>query len=279
MQLRTFDDPGRFYDCVRPLLLGQEDRYNLLIGVALRCRDGEPFGDDPPWMACVEQDGRALVAALQTPPRALNLTDASGEQLEPIVRALLDSGRSLPGVVGPAETAERFARRWCQATGVELDLHMSQRVHRLETVQAPRTASGSMRRASPEDLPLARIWAHRFGIDCRLPEAQGSDPPERVLALDEGRLFFWDDPEPVSMAAWSRPTPRGVSIGYVYTPDDLRGRGYASSLVAALSQQLLDEGKAFCCLFTDVANPTSNKIYARIGYRPVGEFRHYLFRS
>jgi predicted GNAT family acetyltransferase len=68
-----------------------------------------------------------------------------------------------------------------------------------------------------------------------------------------------------------------VRVGPVYTPPDLRGRGYASGVVAALSQHALDQGAAACMLFTDVANPTSNKIYQRIGYRYVGDFTEYRF--
>jgi len=73
----------------------------------------------------------------------------------------------------------------------------------------------------------------------------------------------------VSMASFGGVTPNGVRIGPVYTPPELRGRGYASALVAGTSQQLLDGGKRFCFLFTDLANPTSNGVYQRLGYRPV----------
>jgi GNAT superfamily N-acetyltransferase len=279
MQIHLFDDPGSYYDRARSLLLAQEDRYSVLIGVAIRCRDGEAFGEEPPWMAVIEDAGRPRMAALQTPPHPLTLTDASGEELDLVVQCLLDSERTLPGVVGPDSAARGFAERWSQAVGVECELHMRQRLHRLDRVLVPGDAAGGMRPALPGDLPLACKWVHRFAIECRLPEAQDPEPPERVLAIDEGRLFLWENPEPVCMAAWTRPTPKGVSISAVYTPEAQRGRGYASSLVAALSQKMLDEGKDFCCLATDLANPTSNKIYARIGYRPVVDFPYYVFSS
>ena len=90
--------------------------------------------------------------------------------------------------------------------------------------------------------------------------------------IDSGRLFFWKDPEPVSMAGSAGPTPSGIRISAVYTPPGLRGRGYASAAVAALSQKMLDGGRRFCFLFTDLANPTSNSIYQKIGYQPVCDF-------
>ena len=63
----------------------------------------------------------------------------------------------------------------------------------------------------------------------------------------------------------------------MYTPPEARGRGYASALVAELTAALLASGRSFCCLFTDLANPTSNRIYERIGYRPVTDVDEYRF--
>ncbi|MCA9556723.1 MAG: GNAT family N-acetyltransferase, partial [Myxococcales bacterium] len=85
----------------------------------------------------------------------------------------------------------------------------------------------------------------------------------------QGVLWVWEDGEAVSMAAAVSPTPHGVRVNFVYTPPERRGRGYASACVAALSQAQLDAGRQFCFLYTDLANPTSNAIYQRIGYRPV----------
>ncbi len=80
------------------------------------------------------------------------------------------------------------------------------------------------------------------------------------------------------MAGSTRQSPRGASISWVYTPNAHRGRGYASNLVATLSQHFLDSGKEFCCLFTDQANPTSNKVYEALGFRPVIDFRRVVFQ-
>ena len=83
--------------------------------------------------------------------------------------------------------------------------------------------------------------------------------------LADGDYRIWEDGgEPVSYAARSRPTPTGMAINAVYTPKSLRGKGYATSCVAA--------GKRFCTLFADVKNPTANGIYQRLGFEPLGEF-------
>jgi hypothetical protein len=71
------------------------------------------------------------------------------------------------------------------------------------------------------------------------------------------------------MAVVTGRTLHGVRLGYVFTPRDRRRRGYAGALTAALSQHLLDQGARFCVLYTDLANPTSNALYPRVGYRPL----------
>jgi predicted GNAT family acetyltransferase len=81
------------------------------------------------------------------------------------------------------------------------------------------------------------------------------------------------------MAAHTGPTPNGVRVGAVYTPPELRGRGYASACTAAVTQRLLADGRRFCFLFTDLSNPTSNSIYQKIGYRPVCDVDQYRFSN
>lgn len=89
--------------------------------------------------------------------------------------------------------------------------------------------------------------------------------------LARERLFVWDDHGPASMVSLS-PIVAGVTrLGPVYTPPELRRRGYASSAVAAASRRALAEGGRRCALFTDLSNPTSNKIYDDVGYRRIAD--------
>ena len=90
--------------------------------------------------------------------------------------------------------------------------------------------------------------------------------------LADRLVWLWETQgAPVSMAVVQGPTPGGIRVGMVYTPPAQRGRGHASTLVAALSQQLLDAGRRACFLFTNLANPTSNGIYQQVGYVKVDE--------
>ncbi|MCA1588626.1 MAG: GNAT family N-acetyltransferase [Chloroflexi bacterium] len=107
------------------------------------------------------------------------------------------------------------------------------------------------------------------------------DPDAAAGRWIEGKIrtgYVWEDEgEVVSLVGTGGETPNGIRIGPVYTPPERRGRGYASSLTAAASQDQLERGRRFVFLFTDLSNPTSNKIYQAIGYRPVCDVDQYLF--
>jgi hypothetical protein len=128
---------------------------------------------------------------------------------------------------------------------------------------------GKFIQAQEKDLDLLTEWRVRFA------EAT-QDTIDRALArtrthekIREGRLYIWYDGQPVSKAWPSRPTLHGITVTGVYTPPEYRRRGYATSCVASLSRLLLAEGYQYCTLYTDLANPTSNSIYQKIGYRPI----------
>jgi uncharacterized protein len=114
-------------------------------------------------------------------------------------------------------------------------------------------------------------------------EAMGTPFGEELIrenaarSVEAGDVFVWEDNTLVSMATRNRPTRNGIAVSYVYTPPDQRRKGYACACVAALSQLLLDSGWKFCSLFTNLANPTSNRIYMNIGYKPVSDYSEYRF--
>lgn len=116
-----------------------------------------------------------------------------------------------------------------------------------------------------------------------LPEAPPLPDPvetaDRWISGTYRRLYLWEDAgQAVSLVGAGGETPNGIRIGPVFRPPELRSRGYATSLTAAASQDQLDRGRRFVFLFTDLANPTSNKIYQVIGYEPVCDMDQYRFR-
>jgi hypothetical protein len=137
-----------------------------------------------------------------------------------------------------------------------------------------------MRLATKEDRQLALDWSHAFereSLPADAPRGRIEANVDRRLASTTSVIALWEDEKPVSLAGFGGRTPHGVRIGPVYTPPGLRRRGYASALVAHLSQYLLDGESDFCFLYTDLANPTSNRIYQNVGYEFVAESADYAF--
>ena len=144
----------------------------------------------------------------------------------------------------------------------------------LAALEAP--PSGLLRSMDDSDENLIWEWMDGFVRDTGI-----SVPVERFVQslLNDRRFFLWDDNGPRSVVAAGRDTPHGACITAVYTPSEYRANGYASAAVAALSRQILVSGKQFCCLYTDLSNPTSNSIYAKIGYEPVRDDMELVFEQ
>ena len=111
----------------------------------------------------------------------------------------------------------------------------------------------------------------------------GIQPAELIdRRLDQpvlcGLLLWVVDGEPVSMAATARESKHTGVVAPVYTPPELRRNGYASAVTAAVTQKILDV-KPYAALYTDLANPTSNKIYQAIGYQHVCNHRMIEFND
>jgi hypothetical protein len=216
--------------------------------------------------------GAAVAAALRTPPQRLILAHTERlDALDMLAASLAAEGRTLPGVSGPRRAAEHFARVWAGQCGAQITPGMNLRIYELTAVQPLAAPSGLMRRASEADRPLLEVWFDAFHHEAS-PDPGPSNAPEvvsRWLTSPSRYLAVWDDGAPVAMAGATGPTPHGIRVGAVYTPPALRRRGYASALVAALSQHQLASGRRFCFLYTDLSNPTSNHIYQAIGYKPV----------
>ena len=185
----------------------------------------------------------------------------------------------LDGVTGPSRSADDFALAWSQLSRVEPTLGMRLRIHETRKVvesDLPAPA-GYFRPAAPADLTLLANWTEVFVSEARIPEPVDA---VRIVqdAITRGRLHVWEDDKPVSMAAWTGKTPSGVRINFVYTPRELRGKGYGTACVKALTKQQLDQGNSFCWLLTDLSSAASPNIFKRIGYWPVSDVSAYYLK-
>lgn len=219
--------------------------------------------------------GRVVAAALRTPPHPLLASVMSEEAAEALMSAWIPVDPECSGVVAVPEVARSVAAAWERRTGGTSSLTMAQALHVLDRVIAPaRPPAGRLRPARGDERELLVEWSLAFSRE----SGALIDPEEMVgRRLEQGLLHVWDDDGPVSFLAHNPAVAGVVRIGPVYTPPALRARGYASSAVAALSQAQLDAGARECCLFTDLANPTSNRIYAAVGYRSVAAWEQIGF--
>lgn len=279
MQLMRFTEAGAFARRAEPYLLEREAVHNLQLGLcSTLVSDPTRYAD--PLMALVEQEGEVLAVALRTPPFNLVLSEVRRpEAISLLVRELRGAGLELPGVLGPAAVSRSFAAQWQALAGQPNQPSMSMRIYQLDQVSPVGGVPGQLRMASAEDRDLLATWATDFNAEVfpHRPASDGGPLVDRLLAARDQGIYLWLDPAPVAMAAYTGPTPHGIRVALVYTPPDQRRRGYASALVAGMSQRMLDEGRRFCFLFTDLANPTSNHIYQEIGYQPVADYEEYRF--
>lgn len=278
-KLIRYDQAAAFLADVGEALYADAAVNNLMLGICERLVQDPSAYANPLFLAVGDQVGALLLAAVMTPPH--NLILAEGTNFEQGVGKLIDyllaNSIEIPGVIGPVDCAESFYNRWRAVSGKDGKVEMYQRVYELRQVRLPQLPSGFFRVARPEDAPLIASWMQAFEL-----EALNKDEPlkqewaERFIR--KGNAFIWEDHgQPVSMAIKNRPLKHSATVSGVYTPLEHRRQGYASALVARLSQHLLDMGYAFVTLFTDLENPTSNAIYQKIGYHPVIDFRSYKF--
>ena len=271
MEWIEWKDPNHFSDRVMKALLDEEAKNSLMIGVLNNVKQGiyETFHQ-----FTVEEDGELLAILQVTPPHPLHYIVVKTERsdLLPsfIIPHLLKEEVPFAEVVSERKQAERLGKLWRELTSGTSEMFMSQGLYRLDSVEDIDMAKGHMREATVADQAQLEAWYSAFEAESGLR----SSPPEKVkkavqTMLEREEAVFWEvDGQVVSCAKRARPTENGITVSFVYTSPDARGKGYARSLVADLSRQLL-ETKSFCVLYTDLTNPTSNKIYREVGYKQI----------
>ena len=263
MRIQHYRDTSLFLERARPYLLRAEAENGMLLAIGSRVLDEQCY------LVTLEEAGEVVGCAARTPPYGLVITRAGTEALDPLIVDVAAAYETLPSVLGPEPTASAFAERWAHLKGTSTRPIMRMRLFETRRVQAPSLPPpGHLRLGMESELSTLTAWVAAFH-----QEARTGNPvdPERTTRdqLANHELYVWDHHGPVSIAIYAGRTDRSARIGLAYTHPDHRGRGYASALVAGLTQQLLNEGLAFCCINTDLANPTTNKIYPAIGYHPV----------
>ena len=281
MQVERHGDAESFLADAGGFLMEREAEHNLILGLSGRLRVDPRIYGEAPYFAVAREGGGVVAATMRTPPHNLILSEVDDEAaLELLAADANNVFESLTGVVGPKAAVASMAQIWEARTGQPARLLLRQRTYCAEQAIEPEGAAGTMRPYEERDRELVLAWMDAF-VEEALPEAPPEDSArwlERRAADPDSGTMIWEEGEPVSMGGYGGQTPNGIRIGPIYTPPELRRRGYASALTAAMTRMLLDGGRRFCFLSTDLANPTSNSIYQRIGYRPVTDIDQWSFR-
>ena len=268
-------DPAVFFAAAAPLLVRDEAAAAAFASWVTALR-AHPVPGERAYLATFAQPG-ARGAALQRRDGPVVIESSDPEAAVAFARDLAEEWPRLQGVVGAPAAVAAFVETWRECTGRGHALRFRMRHHRLTDVAVVDVPPGAARVAEPRDA----VWLVGAQLSF-LAEVHVPDDAERIRGLvphriARGEYWVWDRGGPVALAGWSTAAPDSARIAPVYTDPAQRRLGYASALVAALAQTLLDGGRRRLFLVTDLANSTSNAIYARIGFRPLSDIHHVDF--
>ncbi|GAB3997297.1 GNAT family N-acetyltransferase [Nocardioides marmoraquaticus] len=290
--LHLTDDPAEALALATPLLRRDPLRSSV-VATTLR-RDvrrreaGEPApAGRPYWFAIVHEGDDPVgmvMRAAERPPHPLFVLATPERDLRALAQLLHARGEDVGAVNGVEPLAHHLAEEYAALAGRRVAVAMRTRLHRLGRLRPPAGVPGGLRPVRPDEVDLAAAWLDDFHRDVevqagREPRAGSpTDPREVLLRVREDRLWWWEDGEPVHVLGANPPAEGVARIAPVHTPAPLRGRGYAGAAVAALAERLAAQG-AEVCLFTDQANPVSNRLYERLGFEPVTDMVDLLLDS
>jgi predicted GNAT family acetyltransferase len=244
MQVASFEDPAEFERASWEWLIRESRRNNLILSILRRAVKSAEEARG--WL--VSSDRGLELALLQTQQRPPTLSDGSVEAAQHAARWLpLD----IPGIVGPSAVADAFAAEWSLRTSGSAHLHSEMTFCVLDRVEPFRAPGGSLRRATLADLDALVPLAIAAAKDMNLPavEQNPEDIEKRIRRNIAGnRQFLWMEGASIrAVAGYAESLENaGARIGMVYTPPELRGRGYGTAITGSLAQLLLDQGVSVC---------------------------------
>lgn len=277
MKLLELTNVEAFAARTNDFLMSREAEHCVQLGIVSALREDKPghrgHTVEQPLLWAVEDDaGGVCAVAMQSVVDRILISRGPVAAMHRIARRLHEIAWSGVQINGVVPSIESCVNEFTQRSGRAARRFMQVRIHQLDRVTPPRPAPGRMRPVTESDRDLLIRWTLAFArsVGDDVPDEEGPRMADTLITDQRGWLWELNN-QPVAMAAHSGWTPNGVRVNYVYTPEANRGNGYASNLVAQISQHHLNTGRKFLFLHTDLANPTSNSIYQKIGYRAVAD--------
>jgi ribosomal protein S18 acetylase RimI-like enzyme len=277
MHLTVHDSAAGFLTNAGAFLNASEAENSIVSISAARIISAPTRDDADTYLASIEDAGAVVAVALHSSAGGVLLTAGPAAGLTLLAADMAARGRAPKSMIGPLAACETFAHEWNGRTGQRHSLRFHLRHYELRSPPSVPRAPGHMRAPRPDEHDLLLGWQLAFIDEVRL-----SDEPakaQRVFArrLEQGMVRVWDNDGIVALAGYGDGGTDVARVAPVFTPPEHRRRNYASALVGELSRELFEQGKRAMFLTTDVANPTSNSIYRKIGYRPTADHYHFDF--
>lgn len=229
--------------------------------------------------ALARQDGMIVAVAAQVASGMVLLQ--APEYAAEVTRFVLGAtGQRLAGFFGSIAQVTA-ARTGLGLDGVRFakDTHEDLFALALAELRAPamlREGRASCRVADERDLELLVRWRADFRVavmkdanDAALPITSRRDIAD---LLPEGSLFILEAGEPVACCSFNARLPQAVNIGNVWTPEPMRGKGYARAVVAGALAIAEKSGVRTAVLATGRHNVAARSAYVSIGFERVGDY-------
>jgi predicted GNAT family acetyltransferase len=275
MKVILLSDAGEFLDRTRSFRSQEPYLTNVVGSTATSVAAGLRTYEKMSWWIVHDDAGAVCAMMMRTAPHNLVLSPMPLEAVDAAAAAVAVHDPEIPGLSGSKSLVESFLTKFGALSHQELrgKIERDLLVYVLGTLIAPRPGSGTWRVATSSEFDFLITWWSNFADDTGV-ERHGLEEGLRA-SLDAGRVYLWiDGDQPVCAVGHSAivdvPSGSVARIGPVYTPPEMRRRGYAGQLTAAVSAHLIEQGLGLM-LFTDKANATSNGVYTRLGYVKVDE--------
>ncbi|MBS4199362.1 GNAT family N-acetyltransferase [Bacillus sp. FJAT-49732] len=266
LKLTKYNDYKNFKSDVLSYLNKNEVENNLPIGVLESLTEESTVY----LMATITREDKIVLVLLQTHPLQIILSKPpimSDHVISEIARLLSENIDDIPGLIGEKTFTDKMVNIIDKSAYF---VQMNQRIYELTKVKKEPSSFGNLRLVKMEDFPLIKQWVYLFCEEIGEKISLQESEEKAMQLITSERTYAWEvDGSIVTMASTSRPTRSNICISLVFTPLENRKKGYASNCVSALSQLMLDKGYKTTSLYTDLDNPTSNKIYMEIGYEPI----------